>query len=114
MEMEKITRNLQEALDQNTWGQAIEVVIELENVRDAVSAAGLSRTEAIARKKEQFEDSLKPVAQLIKEKGGDILGAAWINQTVKARVSTHCLEDLSNVQAVQSIDVPHSLSSESF
>ena len=76
------------------------------------TAAPRSRGEAIALRKEAFSHDVVPVEEAVTKVGGEVVGHAWINQTVRARVPAHGLEQLSELDEVAVLDVPHTLQAE--
>lgn len=78
--------------------ELIDVVVELEPVADASDAGALRAA---------FDRSAAPVLDAIRAAGGEVLGQAWINQTVRARVPAERLEDVAGLAPVMVVDVPH-------
>ena len=76
----------------------IDVVVELEPATGAADAGALRAA---------FDRSAAPVLEAIGEAGGEVLGQAWINQTVRARVPAERLEDVAGLAPVMAVDVPH-------
>ncbi|MFQ5525986.1 MAG: hypothetical protein ACE5GX_06955 [Thermoanaerobaculia bacterium] len=87
--------------------ELVELVVELEPVEPA--AARLSRAEKIAAHKEAFERQAAPVAAAIAEAGGEVVGRAWINQTLKARIPRHAVAAVARHEKVAQVDVPRPL-----
>ena len=87
----------------------IEVVIELAPIKQAVASENISRGQKIANLKQAFNSELEPIAKEITNQGGNIVDAAWINQTVNAMVSSKCIEELVQLKEVTAIDIPNRL-----
>jgi hypothetical protein len=56
-----------------------------------------------------FRQVADPVAEAIAGLGGEVKGEAWINSTLRARVPAASLGDLSELEPVAALDVPHQL-----
>jgi hypothetical protein len=110
MSSNKITTNLKDFLQKSQPEKEIEVVIELTPVTQAAVSENLSRNQKIANLKEAFNNDLEPVAKEISNQGGNIVDAAWINQTINAMVTTKCIEELAQLKEVTAIDLPNRLS----
>lgn len=83
----KITSGLKDFLQKSPPEKEIEVVIELTPIKQAAVSENLTRNQKIANLKAAFNNELEPVAKEISNQGGNIVDAAWINQTVNAMVS---------------------------
>ncbi len=77
--------------------ELIDVVVELQPATAA--DAGALRA--------AFDSSAAPVLAAIDAAGGEVLGQAWINQTVRARVPAEHVEDVAGLDPVMAVDVPH-------
>lgn len=111
MNAAKMTPDLKSQLRQTDTDGLLEVVLELHSQNQGGTAA-LSRGEAIALRKEAFGQDVASVEETVNEVGGEVVGNAWINQTVRARVPAHGLERLSELDEVAVLDVPHTLQAE--
>jgi hypothetical protein len=109
MNTNKITANLKNFLQKSQLEKDIEVVIELTPISQAVDSENLSRGQKIANLKQAFNNELEPVAKEITSRGGNIVDAAWINQTVNAMVSTRCIDELVQMKEVTAIGLPNRL-----
>ena len=105
----KITNNLKDYLQTDQPLNDIEVVIELMPIQARTELTNLSRTEKMAFYKQTFMDELKPIADVILNRGGDILGSAWVNQTIKAKIPAGSIEELALLKEVNIIDLPNRL-----
>jgi hypothetical protein len=56
-----------------------------------------------------FAKLSRPVSRVINDLGGEVLGEAWINRTLRARVPGSRIEDLSTLDEVSLVDVPHKI-----
>lgn len=109
MTTDKITNNLKSFLERGQPLNDIEVVIELMPIQAGTEPENVSRTQKIAFYKQTFMEELKPVADAILNRGGNILGSAWLNQTIKAKVPAGSIEELALLKEVNAIDLPHRL-----
>lgn len=109
MDSNKITDNLKDFMQTAQPDKDIEIVIELAPVKQSVTSQNLSRGEKIANLKQAFNSELEPIAKEITNQGGNIVDAAWINQTVNAMVNTKCIEELVRLKEVSAIDLPNRL-----
>jgi hypothetical protein len=89
----------------------VEVVLELAQAQPE-SAVQESRAERIARQRATFEAMAGPVKAVVRESGGSVEGEAWINCTIKARVPSHAIEKLKEVDGIVTIDLPRRLERE--
>lgn len=111
MSADKITYKLKNYLQEQPVNH-VEVMIELNPATKAFADSNLSRSEKIALVKQDFMKDLEPVEKLISEQGGDILGTAWLNQTVKAKIPANSLEQLAQLKQVSAIDLPNPLAAD--
>jgi hypothetical protein len=109
MEAAKLSEDLKTQLTEAAAAEVLDVVLELRQQDDSVADAPRSQKERIARRKEAFSDDVAPVEEAVEEVGGEVLARAWINQTVRARVPAHGVERLSELDKVQTLDVPRRL-----
>lgn len=97
----KITPELESRARSEDGEALLDVIVELEPpAPERVSAAEL---------KVAFRQAADPVAEAIAGLGGEVEGEAWINSTLRARVPVASLGDLSDLEAVAALDVPHQL-----
>jgi hypothetical protein len=79
--------------------QLLDIIVELApDTQNARTAPQLE---------ESFERTAEPVATAISELGGELVGKAWLNRTLRARVPAQHLRDLMQLDEVTSLDVPH-------
>jgi hypothetical protein len=97
---DKITSDLAAELDAADSANLVDVVVELvgEPEGDDMSAA-----------RDAFERAAAPVSQVISGVGGEILGGAWLNQTLRARVPAEAVGQVADADGVSLVDVPHAL-----
>jgi hypothetical protein len=100
----KITPELESRAREEDDDALVEVVVEL--------AEPSSEQASMDELKAAFRESAEPVAEAIAGLGGEVQGEAWINRTLKARVPARGLSDLSNIETVAALDVPHGLTPE--
>ncbi len=107
MELNKITDNLKSYLQSTQSENEVEVVIELNPITSAGIPENIGRKEKIVNLKKIFHHDLQPVAKEISKHGGNIIDSVWLNQTIKATVSTKCIEELAKLKEVNAIDLPN-------
>ena len=105
----KVTEQLLEALEKSDASELVDVVIELRPENEPKAQQPQSRAEKIATLKENFMRDLAPVEEAVRNAGGELTGQAWINRTVRARVPTDCVKQLSEQEQVAKVDVPHAI-----
>ena len=108
----KVTPHLAGVLDQAPDDHLLEVVVELAEPDSSVDKAA-DRSERIARLKESFHAQATPLEESIASLGGEVLGKAWINRTIHARVPARAVPELARAGAIAAVDVPHGLTPES-
>lgn len=105
----KLAPDLASALDEATGGETLlDIVVEFDCQAADEAANGTPRL-AIQRRRAQFEALAQPVTSLIVASGGEVLGKAWINGTLRARLPVERLDDLLRDSSVAFVDVPHRL-----
>lgn len=107
----KLSRVLAERVDQAAPGEVLDLVVEL-HPRRVESAPGASREERIAPVRDAFQRDAAPVEAAIQALGGEVVDAAWINQTVRARLPAAGVARLAELSQVVMLDVARRLSSE--
>ena len=103
----KVSEDLVAALESAGDDELVDVVVEL--APSAAPDEGLSRAEKIAARKEAFDRDGGPVVAAIQGAGGEVLGVAWINQTMKARVPRRAVEALADLEEVTQLDATRAL-----
>ncbi len=112
----KITSKLEERLENASEAEMLDIIVEFDH---EASREILSRTKALPRQErisalqKNFDQSSKSIETAINEAGGEVVGKAWINQTLKARVPVECVKDLSEREEVTTVDVPQPIQAES-
>jgi hypothetical protein len=109
MKAAKLKPDLKDQLTQAAPTEVLDVVLELGLPAEPVDGAPQSRSEQIALRKEAFSHDVVPVEEAVREVGGEVLDRAWINQTVRARVPAEGVEQLSELDKVETLDVPRRL-----
>jgi len=105
----KVTEELRKELEKSDTSKMLDVVIELRPESEPGAQQPQTRAEKIAALKENFTRDLAPVEQAVRNAGGELTGQAWINRTVRARVPTDCVKQLSEQEQVAKVDVPHAI-----
>ena len=105
----KVTEQLRRELERSEASDMLDVVIELRPQNEPKTRQPQTRAEKIATLKENFSRDLAPVEEAIRNAGGELTGQAWINRTVRARVPTECVKQLSEHEQVAKLDVPHAI-----
>jgi hypothetical protein len=88
---------------------ALDVVVELNSEPPATTG---TRQEQIAKRKAAFEADAGDVKREIEQLGGEVVDAAWINQTIRGRVPKRSLVRLADHKRVAAIDSPSPLTPE--
>jgi hypothetical protein len=109
MKAAKLKPDLKVQLTEAAATEVLDVVLELRSQAEPVAAAPQSRSEQIALRKEAFSHDVVPVEEAVHEVGGEVLDRAWINQTVRARVPAEGVEQLSELDQVETLDIPRRL-----
>jgi hypothetical protein len=112
----KLTAKLAEHVEKTGAGDMLEIIIELDPTRGQkiVSGSGeMSRQDRIAKLQEDFADQASAVTAKIAEAGGEILGEAWINKTLKVRVPVESIGNISDDDEVAALDLPEKIQAES-
>lgn len=79
----------------------LDVVVELgPDTQDAPTAPKL---------RQSFELAAEPVTSTITNLGGEIVGKAWLNRTLRAKIPAQRLAELTGLDEVALLDVPHGL-----
>src|SRR5258708_1085880 len=108
MPYEKLSRKLAEALQNSNHEDHLDVVLELHQPPPDAPVGG-GRAEQIAARKAAFAKHAQSVASQIRSLGGEVTGEAWINSTMRARLSRNMVSALSEAPQVKTLDVPHQL-----
>lgn len=111
MSLNKLSQDLNESLRGRTGEDFVDVVVEIAG-RPPMESPSTSRAQRIAARKEAFERRVAPVAEQIRQLGGEVSGQAWINCSVRARVPKRGLASLSESAEVSRIDLPHKIEAE--
>jgi hypothetical protein len=105
----KVTSALEADVERRSNGEPIDVVVELT---PAPSPSSGSRGERIAQARSAFERQADAVRRMIVEAGGEVLGSAWINQTLRTRLPKAVLEQLALDERVARLDVTRAITAE--
>lgn len=101
----KVSPRLAQTLEESHDEAMVELVIELEPPAPPAGPATLSAGDRIGVLKTAFQLAVEPVERGIRAAGGETVGLAWINQTVKARVPKAAVPMLSGLEAVRRLDL---------
>ena len=93
-ELEQLARNEDD-------DKLLDVVVELHESRSDEPSA--------AQMRESFSRVKEPVAEVVSELGGAVVDEAWINHTLRVQVPVRALTQLSHLDTVRALDVPHRL-----
>lgn len=96
-----ITSDLASQVDAAEDSNLLDVVVELDSEREPAPD--------IASAKEQFSRAAEPVAEAISGMGGEVMGGAWINYTLRARVPAAGVPTVAGLDRVAVVDVPHAI-----
>ncbi|HEV3041655.1 MAG TPA: hypothetical protein VHA33_28075 [Candidatus Angelobacter sp.] len=108
MSTEKISPPLSECLQRAEGDDWLELIVELA-AQDDIGAPAAGRAAKIAARKEQFARQAKPVADQIRRLGGEITGEAWINGSLRIRLTKKMVPVLSDQDQVVRLDLPHAI-----
>jgi hypothetical protein len=100
----RITSDLAAQVDAADSANLLDVIVELDG--------GLERAPDIVAAKQAFSRAAEPVAEAITNLGGEVLGDAWINHTLRARVPARDVSTVAHLDRVTGVDVPHALEPE--
>jgi hypothetical protein len=107
---DKISRTLADRVAEKRE-EALDAVVEL--TAQAMPAGKLSRGERMAAVKQAFEERASRVEEAVRSAGGEVLGKAWINQTLQVRLPSDALAGLADLDEVCQLDAPRKLEPES-
>lgn len=116
MSIQKLTTKLAEHIEKTGVGDMLEIIVELDPKRGQkiISGSGeISRQDRIAKLQEDFAEQSATVVAKIAEAGGEILGQAWINKTLKVRVPVESIDLISDDEEVAAVDLPKEIGAES-
>ena len=71
-----------------------------------------SREERVVAMKQAFDQSATGLRRTITELGGEVVDAAWINQTLHTRVPKRALEGLEADERIVALDAPRTIEPE--
>lgn len=97
----KISAALSDALAGAADDAMVDVVVEL--VPEA-APAGPSRAERMAALQSGFASEAAPVEDAIRRAGGEVVGRAWLNQTLLARVPAPAVDAVCRLRQVRRMD----------
>lgn len=86
-------------------GEHVQIVLELCPLR-VLETHMTSRAERIASAREAFFRDAVPVEVAIRAAGGEVLGRAWSNRTLLARIPTDLVVGLAALDQVVLLDLP--------
>jgi len=102
----KIGPNLAQKLETAGPNEAIEVIVQLQPpARPEVG----SRAERVTALKKGFDRNFARLTQRVSADGGQILGTAWINSTVRALLTPRQIRTLGTDQFITEIDSPRAI-----
>lgn len=103
----EVHSRLRDAIEHAGAEERFLVILELPPIK--VEPRG-TRAERIARTEAVFRATAEPVKSVVESLGGEVIGEAWINSTLKCRVPAAALRVLAERDDIKKIDLPHSLS----
>jgi hypothetical protein len=95
----KLTADLESLVQNVDARELVDVVVELDT-RQGIDDGALE---------EWFSAVATSVADQIAALGGQVTGTAWINQTLKARLQAERVAELSQLDEIEVVDVPHKI-----
>ena len=108
----KLTPALSRHLGASGDSDLVDVVVELQQSAVPAGEAGSGR-DRIASYKEAFSRQAEPIEDAIAQAGGEVLGRAWINRTLRVKVPSRFLDSLSESESVAALDLPKPIAAES-
>src|SRR5215217_716889 len=96
---QKITPALGSRMQEERGDAPLDVIVEL--TPDPVEP------ESVPELREAFEKAVEPVNSAIARCGGEVTDAAWLNRTVRAKLSAAGVHELTELHGVARVDVPH-------
>src|SRR5262245_61913934 len=96
----KISPTLAEKFNQLPPEEPVDVVDELGG--DAMEA--LDNASSVDQMRQVFAGHSQPVKDKIKSMGGDVIGEAWLNGTLQAKLTRRAAESLYDEPAVARVD----------
>lgn len=106
---DKVTPALVEVLGGTAQDDLLEVVVELVEPDNESGDAPAGRAEKIVHLKNSFHEQATPLEEWIASLGGEVLGKAWINWTIHARVPARAVTELARAGSIAAVDTPHQL-----
>ena len=108
MSSEKVSPQLTASLKQTGEEGLVDLIVELADP-PATKTDTDERTHQIAARKEAFSKHAEPVAEQIRRMGGEVTDQAWINSSMRARVSKKMIAALSEAPQVKRLDLPRAI-----
>ena len=108
MDPTKLSPALADRVEQAAPGEVLDVVVELHR-RLIEATRGTTVEERIAPVRDAFAAEARPVEDEIRRLDGEVLGSAWINQTLRARVPVEGIGRLAGLDEVVALDLPRRL-----
>jgi hypothetical protein len=97
----KITPALESRIGADQSDGLLDVIIELES--DAPNDAPPS----VPKLREAFEQAAQPVGEVVTRLGGEVTDLTWLNRTLRAKVPAAGVHELSGLDGIAALDVPH-------
>lgn len=108
MESGKISPPLAESLQDTRGDGWLDVIVELGEPAVPVDPKA-SRPANISARKEAFARHAEPIVERIRSLGGEVTGQAWINGSLRARLSRNMVPALSSESLITRLDLPRTL-----
>lgn len=108
MTSSKLTGVLARRMENAAPDEVLDVVCELRR-RSLEPPAGATRDHQIAQMRDAFARDAAIVENAIRTAAGEVLGSAWINQTIRARMRVAAIPVVAGLSEVAAVDVPRRL-----
>ena len=108
-----MTSDLASRIEEADDDGLVDVIVELDAPAPRAPPEGSDRRAAMEASKLGFLAAAEPIEKTIVSAGGEILGAAWINRTLRARIPARSIAKLSEESSVASVDVPRAVEPDS-
>jgi hypothetical protein len=104
-----MTQSLVRELEKTPDQDFVDVIVELDSTP---VPSGSSRSATIAARQNAFEAAFATVARVITKVGGIVLGRAWLNESIQARIPAGQIEHVASLQSVRAVDTPRHITIE--
>ena len=108
MNKSKVSPSLAISLNRAKATDDLELIVEIESDEPEIDKS-LSRQQKFQIRESNFIQDASAVTRAIQEQGGEVVGHAWINQTLRVRMPAKAVELLSKLKQVTALDIAKSI-----